>query len=542
MARTFLRPDAQIRNSVVYDDSLASGATLETQTTIEGDLNALRSQVNRIIGETNWYDALSNRSLASVDDDLASVEGKTVLGRVSLLTDITVASGANYHILSVAGSEAPSLVIGIGAYSDPAQAVAVVAQSALSGAGFAAHELTEVAGFNALSPKNLCIVVDAATGQPVQSDVGSGVMRDVYALLQAEFTAANGDAFDDVSGGSRGKLSFVRVNSAGNDLEACPVADIEGKTVNYAYVRRAELVGLPEDIALGGSFVDQAASVDVTLQNAYSNGATISTSGGVDIAFTLASGDFVVEGGGAVSFGASSAVASFDVDASGSVSLNSTGAAIAIGDGANNFAIDIGTAGDRAISMGVQGGSSSLALAAGSGGASMDSDADIALNAAVDIHLASSGGIIDFDDQYRGASSYTGPVPLASSSAEWSAFEGAFGDGASLLDAIVQAKTATSRAKYVAVVTANVAADANVTGAGMSANLDAALGDYSTVDFVADVDVFVNGQLMRNGADASANHDVYPGTSASNGDLKFEFALVATPGSPDVITMVIHGA
>jgi hypothetical protein len=44
---------------------------------------------------------------------------------------------------------------------------------------------------------------------------------------------------------------------------------------------------------------------------------------------------------------------------------------------------------------------------------------------------------------------------------------------------------------------------------------------------------------MRNGANSAANHDVYPGTSPANGDLKFEFALKGTGSHPDVITMTI---
>jgi hypothetical protein len=86
--------------------------------------------------------------------------------------------------------------------------------------------------------------------------------------------------------------------------------------------------------------------------------------------------------------------------------------------------------------------------------------------------------------------------------------------------------------RWDGVVTAKLAADVNVRG---GVNLDNTLGDYSTVNFVSGVMVYVNGQLMRNGATSGANHDVYPGTQASTGDLKFEFKLE----QGDVITMVI---
>ena len=59
--------------------------------------------------------------------------------------------------------------------------------------------------------------------------------------------------------------------------------------------------------------------------------------------------------------------------------------------------------------------------------------------------------------------------------------------------------------------------------------------------FVDDVDVFLNGVLLRNGADSSANHDVYPGDTPADGDLKFEFIVKGTGGNPDVITMIGWG-
>jgi hypothetical protein len=90
------------------------------------------------------------------------------------------------------------------------------------------------------------------------------------------------------------------------------------------------------------------------------------------------------------------------------------------------------------------------------------------------------------------------------------------------------------------VVLSAIPADTNVTGAGLTPNLDAVLPNYSAVNFVTDVDVFLNGVLIRNGIDLSANHDVYPGDVPANGDLKFEFKLRGSP-KPDVLTMIVWG-
>jgi hypothetical protein len=56
--------------------------------------------------------------------------------------------------------------------------------------------------------------------------------------------------------------------------------------------------------------------------------------------------------------------------------------------------------------------------------------------------------------------------------------------------------------KYSALVTANIPAGTNVTGAGVAPNLDVQLGNYLSVDFEDDVNVYLNGQLLENGPNA----------------------------------------
>jgi hypothetical protein len=132
--------------------------------------------------------------------------------------------------------------------------------------------------------------------------------------------------------------------------------------------------------------------------------------------------------------------------------------------------------------------------------------------------------------------SQTNGIKLSDTTAEWDNFETAFGE-VSLLNAIYQARQG-SRTKGVAVVTVAASANTNVTFVGGGANLDAQLPAYLSGNFVAKVDVYLNGVLLRNGANAAANHDVYPGDTPADGDLKFEFALKAG-SKPDVITSVV---
>ena len=83
--------------------------------------------------------------------------------------------------------------------------------------------------------------------------------------------------------------------------------------------------------------------------------------------------------------------------------------------------------------------------------------------------------------------------------------------------------SAASVDKGSAVVTvATIAANVNVTGAGVGANIDAQLPTYNADDFNANVDVYHMGILLRNGDDVNIGND--PAT----GDLKFAFILEDT--------------
>jgi hypothetical protein len=72
--RTFLRQDKQVRNSDDYDDTHIAGPTLETDAeNLEDDLNAIRSQIKRIIHGTNpgsWTDVGGTGTLSDLRWDI----------------------------------------------------------------------------------------------------------------------------------------------------------------------------------------------------------------------------------------------------------------------------------------------------------------------------------------------------------------------------------------------------------------------------------------------------------------------------------------
>jgi hypothetical protein len=511
MARTFERQATQIRSSDLYADTLAAGVTLESGATeIERDLNAIRSQLNRLIWSTtsgNWYDDVptinaKQRGIRDLNFDLDELESQKVLCRVSLLTDITVTAAQNWELLSFASSETPPANAAVAGTVDGA----VVAQSALSGAGFNVHELIEVAGASAIYPKNLMLVRDSTTGQPIQS---SG--RDIFALLQYESTGTDNAAFNDTSAGNRAKLSFVRMTAGLDDLEAATIADIAGKTINYAWVSRYQLDNVPEDCFLGqSSFTDVSSATDVTRQRAYDNqGATVveaTTNSTLDlngagltwIIRDLANANLlrILEGSGG---GTSEIQFGTDVDVFNNDAI------------LNDFAAGLKAAtGGVEIDVGVT-------VIASTGTIETTGSNDLRMLGARELFL---------DDGNQAGSTWaqTSGIKLSDTTAEWDDYETAMGGEVSLLRGIYLAKTASSRgAKTHSNVTVDAAADAGVSLA--LANLDVALPDMSGGTFATSHDVYLNGNLLRGGANAAANNDYYPGSTLNPAELKFEFGL-----------------
>lgn len=82
-----------------------------------------------------------------------------------------------------------------------------------------------------------------------------------------------------------------------------------------------------------------------------------------------------------------------DLDCAGALSLNSTGAAINVGDDADDFALNLGTAGARAITIG-SATAASLALDAGVGGFTLLADTTADLQCAGVLTIDSSGAAI----------------------------------------------------------------------------------------------------------------------------------------------------
>lgn len=512
MSVTLLDQETQIRQTypvALYDDTVApSEANYETNpTNLLDDLNNLRSQVSNLLDVQagSWFNDLNvpatletgaKRGVNDLNTDLHAVEKKRVLRDVYLIDSIAVGGADNFVILAL-GELPTNTTAAIGA-------VTTLGTVAAYAATFGAASLDEVAGGIALNPLNLCNIVDAATRDPILSGG-----RKIYGLFQTE-SNTDGSTMTGTTP-NRAQISFVRQNAVGTDLELCPAADIQGQNIAYSTRERVRLEDLNEVDFLNGAVVDiGAGSASVTRQVGYTNqgttpvdlvtnatldleGAGLTWSIRDDLEAMLIS---VVEGsaGGTSQFNIGADVDEFDVDA-------------AVNNFLNGVTVDSGAAGTT-INVGV------TANQIDSGGA-------LTVQATLDLKMDAVGGNLRLTDQYEPAGWSEDGIQLSDAAQTWTDFEAAFGE-VGLMDAILQAYNKTGRRKVYSIATANAAADADVSGPSNDNNLDTDLGDLSAGTFISDYDIYLNGNLRYNGADAAANKDVYPGTSLANGQLKFE--------------------
>jgi hypothetical protein len=418
-------------------------------------------------------------------------------------------------VLSAAGSETPTQTAAVNAGTANGAVVATLTTDV------GIWRPTLVSGPNAISPKSLVLIRDAITNeQPIQN--GNG--KDIYGLLQTETGVVDGDTFNDTN--HQVQISFISETTSGDGFEHVDAQYIGGRTINYSYVRRINFDAIPETAFLSGVFIDQsAAASDVTLDRAIDNQIGPATQTDRNIRWQITdtySLDFEDSTGlrDILKIAPNGAGDAVTVDADTITFTNPT----------NNTTFTNGASFDTSgtqLNVGVTAGQidSAGALTLASAGAN-----DVRIFGAQEIFL-------DDGNQTGSTWAQTSGIKLSDTTQEWNDFETAFGE-VSLLRAIYMARQG-ARTKGVAVVTANSPADTNMTGAGGTPNLDAQLPAYLSANFVANVDVYLNGVLLRNGANSAANHDVYPGTTPANGDLKFEFALKGGGSKNDVITMIV---
>ena len=514
MARTFIDQPTQVFHTNDYNDQFASGVQLvSSSTSLEDDLNALRTQVRQVLWAGvpgNWYDGVQGvanvkpaRGLNTINSALASVEQSRFIYDIQSLAFVTVPSGSNWVGLSVSGSTAPAglAAVGLGATTGSFTGSIV---ATLSGPAWQAHSLNLVSGTSTNAPRNMVAIRDAYTHLPFTDPTNN---QEIFGLLQIDSAATDGQAFSDTSPG-RTQISFV-VEDVSGTIKAASVAGIGGKIINYVYRARTNLLGLPDDAYSNTVFVDVTPTVsgfaqpsDITLQNAILNqGNTTVQQNGYFTALNLAAG-----GLGSWAF------------LSGSQTLwrvlASTNTVVV---GADNYQVNSTNPAAFLRGVSVATGSTQIDVGVQLGTIRTLSGSNLIL---------SGGAQIKFTDFFGPQSTYTGgQIALADSTSEWSSFFTNFGARTILgafnyLSSSLSGSTTRTRASAGVTPGAGINAGTNVT---FPTNLDAPLLSYLGRDFVKDVNVFLNGILMLPAIDAT--NDVYPGTNPASGDLKFTMKL-----------------
>jgi len=281
MTNTKVPQRNQLRKSSTYDDTITpSLANYETNSTdLQYDMNALRSAVQNFLNRNgasfpagDWYTDLAAPTVFTSDPNAS-----TTIRGINALNNSLWGSQRQRFLdwnlmvaISVTGPAANQFVI-LGAAELPSNTTAAVGAATTTGtvvafnATFGTATLAEVAGPNALQPKNLVNLLDLSTGEPVIGAVSGEV---IYGLLQSE-SNTNGFTISS-STPNRVQITFVKKNSGNTDLELATAGDLNGINFNYAYIERYAFEDLPESWGLGNGFADTGVS-SVSREFVYEN-------------------------------------------------------------------------------------------------------------------------------------------------------------------------------------------------------------------------------------------------------------------------------
>ncbi len=515
MARQLIRYNA-IRRADSLDDQLAAAtiAAREASAITQEDLQeGILSQLKRILvgddagGWNHDFASSGIRALKQLDQDLDAVDRVIVRPRrTQVQATVAVPAGQNWVALSAAGSQTPSVPISLSPTTEGAIAVRLAAGE------FGAHRLTAPTED---SVKVLLDIEDAATGEDINDAVKNQPVRGV---LQVKDSATDSQAFDDAL--NQAQLSLVVTNPATLTLEPADVGSVAGRTLRYAFAQRQRFSAIPTVGFLidGAAFVDGAASVDVTRQNAYDLGPTAAVAAGkphrTDLAQDGAEAAWRIAGVAALRLLRDDSAAGDLLEATvDRLDVNNTqpadlqkGLRVDTADGGIDVGVTPGKIARLAGSLEVEATGGSLTLN-GAGG---------------ELALADSRVL----------------SPIAFSSPGNAAFLGPLAGQPSLLAALNKAATVGGVDLRVGLrehTGATVAPGNNVAGGGFFdfTATGIVFFDETTVPSTRNTFIFVNGVLERNG-DAVTPHDVRLGTTPANGDLIFSHPIL--PG--DVIVAV----
>ena len=406
MARTFVQ-QSQISGSLSFDDTLAAGSALAGKQTLVEDLNALRSQLNKIIGGERWYAELSG------SQNLADIHAAMVVSGDEATFQGNITGSAGLDLQGAAHLESTLLVDGAATFGSDAHVMGNGdVDGTLTVGGVADFAADVFAGAHLGVSGTLDVAQAASLGSTLSVDGVADFAADVYAAAAlgvsgtldvaqaaslgstlsvdgvADFAA---DVFMAAKLGVSGTLAvaqkadFADIVDVAGTLSASAIK-IDGDVIGHLY-----LVGSEGEIQDSAALRYEGATLFVTGAMEVSNGISVLAGG-----MTVAGDRLEVTG----SFGLlGNAALDGDLDVTGATTLGST---LSV-DGVADFAADV----YMAAALGVSG---SLTVAQAAtlsngltvNGAAADFNADVTANKiSIDGDVAKHLYIVDSDGSIK---------------------------------------------------------------------------------------------------------------------------------------------
>lgn len=308
---TAISQETQIRNSEVYDDTLSAGATLEKaegSDYLQTDLNALRSQIKRIIkgaGSGNWYSALKDNFGLDAIHDKIFVFAMPYRQNAPNASNFTLIGAPSGVLLNASMFSGGAGIIAVGPSSSADGGYVAADEANFTVAGTLGVGLSEALDANGVLLNQVDIVSSATNEAPktINDEV-------IFGLLQTITGTADGAAIAAASSENL-QISFVYLDKTTDLLTA---TTLPAGTYHFAPRRQATFYSLSRGAFLGSPppFVDSSgASAAQPFREIQITG----TKPNADDSFDINSGTFTTAGAQTV------------VSSNGTCALPATGAA-----------------------------------------------------------------------------------------------------------------------------------------------------------------------------------------------------------------------
>ena len=269
MAKTLVQ-QSQISGSLAFNDTLASGASLAGKQSLVGDLDALRSQINKIIGGDNWYDALSgSQDLADIYAAVrVSGENATVQGNLSVNGNTTLGDASSDTITFTAKAATDLAmdshkVSGLMQASAAGDALAWGQDASVSDLIVTAGEFTVDASGNVVSAELKITGDNANTGALYLVGASGEIAEEANLVFSAGSLDVTGDL--DVSGvADLGELYVAAATGLSGTLAVDGVSDFAADVYMAADLYVSGAMEVAQGLTVTGDRLEVTGSMGVT--------------------------------------------------------------------------------------------------------------------------------------------------------------------------------------------------------------------------------------------------------------------------------------